>query len=681
MNAADAPASDEPPAVAKGTPPSGCVRLGLAQLWVDAALMAGSIWTLSCNLAYLVGWSLRTASLLSAGGVVIGTILLMRLHRCTPRTEPSPHAHEAVNDDVPDRADAALVAVAIIGLLAWAAFLRSYLWFWLISVPLLALGYWRTVRPGLPAMREKAAMPPRSRPVLLALLCAAAVFVTLVTRQISQDDCFYLNRAATLADGFADTMRTGYGILEKQGVPWPYPSYPLIAFHDFIGLLSWATDLQPLAVSAYIIAPAGAVLMILAYGLLCRALFGHRWAWALVGVFIVLAVGGPNVWHFANFGFPRIWQGKSLVLHVILPLVAVFGVRYGADGKRDDAVRLAGAATCAAGLSSISIWLVPAFAVLSVMGGIHQYRRVIPRVATVVAACAYPLTEGLLARGGFAADVGYRVVDRSFEGLMELSFGGKAGTAAWAAVVILAPLAAAGDRARRYLIVGVLGGLLTLMNPALFRLIIKHVTSAVVFWRVVWVLPPMAVLAASLLLAGFRVPGARARRMVGPAVWCLLAAAFAGLGIMPPAGLLAVPERIGRLGLKVAQPEYEVVMLLMRKLPPGSPVMAPEEVGWMIPTFRRRLGAIAPRTNVIDQTVGHQMGESEDAQMRLEALRLSRGLGAGDEQVLRRLVDRYGLRAVVIRSDSSGTAAASSVLRGLGFGALRQGPYVVWVRP
>jgi hypothetical protein len=654
------------------------------QFSVDFILAAGAIWTVSCNLAYLAGWSLRTASMLSAAGLAVASALFLVFIR-HDRSRAEAVAICCGPEDVrtsPDRGNIAVVAAAVIGLILWMAFLRTYLWFWLISVPLLTWGCWRTVRARVPATDGPAGSEPPARPVLLALLCAAAVLVTLATRQPSQDDCYYLNRSATLADDFTGTMRTGYSVLEKPGLPWPYPSYPLTAFHDFVGLLSWATGLEPLAVSAYILAPVGAVLMVFAYSLLCRTLFGRRWPWALVGVFILLAVGGSNVWHFANFGFPRIWQGKSLVLHVILPLVAVLGLRYGANGRLGDLLRLAGAATCAAGLSSISIWLVPSFTVLAALGGIQQWRHAIPRLVAVVAACGYPLAEGLLARSGFTADVGYRVVDRSFEELMQMSFGGSLGTAAWAAVVLLAPLTAPGLRTRRYLTVSVLGGLLTLMNPALFGLVVKYVTSAVVFWRVTWALPPMAVLAACLSLAGFQVPGRKLRKIAGPAVWCLLTAAFVDLAIRPPYGILANPGRIGWPGLKVTQPEYDAIALLMAKLPPGSPVMAPEEVGWMIPTFRHRLGSIAPRLNVIDQTVEHQMADAEEAQMRRESLRISQGgLGPGDEQILRQLVERYGLRGVVMAAASPGTTAADSTLERMGFKALRQGPYILWIRP
>jgi hypothetical protein len=421
--------------------------------------------------------------------------------------------------------------------------------------------------------------------------------------------------------------------------------------------------------------------VVLAYGILCRMVFSDHWKWALGGVFAILVLGGPTMWHFANFGFSRIWQGKSLLLHVILPVTAAYGLRFGAAGRRSDWLRLAAAATCATGLSSISIWLVPAFTVLAVLGGIVRWRDLLPRLTAAVVTCAYPLVEGLKAHAGAVEGLAYRVDDRPFEWILQLYFGGKIGALVWATVILLAPLLALPLRARRYLIVAVLGALLTLLNPMLFEADKKYVTSGVVFWRILWLLPPLPILAAALLLLGFRIPNPKVRAIAGPAVWCLLTALFVGLALQRPADMAIEPAQIGWPGLKVNQPEYAVIKLLMTKLPPGAPVMAPEAVGWMIPTFRHRLGAIAPRIQPVTQTIEHQMKSIEDADLRYQSLRYAEGTEPVDPAALRRLVERFSLRGVIMRGGLPGIAIANTTLARLGFVPLASNPYAVWIRP
>ena len=531
---------------------------------IDLFLGGGAIWTLCCNLSYLAGWSLQTASLLfvtislGAGSALIACRRFLRKPTEAP-SEPE--------NFLRFRRDIVPAAIACACLLIWSFFWHSYSSYWLLTVPLLAVGY-AMARPSQ-YRQTPAVARSRSSESLLLLLSAGAVLVTLVTNRPDADDCYYLNRAAALADGFHQTMRTGYTLFEKAGVPFPYPSFPLLAFHDWIGFGSWATGLQPLAVSAFIVAPIGAVLLVLAYSILCRMLFPNHWKWALGAVFAILVVGGPARWHFANFAFSRIWQGKSLVLHVILPVTAAYGLRFGATGRRSDWLRLAAVATCATGLSSISIWLLPAFMVLAVVGGITRWRDLLPRTIAAVMACAYPLVEGVMAHAGAVEGLAFRVDNRPFAWILQSYFGGKIAVLVWAAVILLTPLLALPLRARRYLLVGIVGALLTLLNPMLFEADQKYVTSGVVFWRILWLLPPLPILAAALLLLGFHVPNPKTRAIAGPAVWCLLTGLFVGLALQRPPDMDFEPAQIGWPGLKVDQPEYAAVKLLMNKLPPA----------------------------------------------------------------------------------------------------------------
>lgn len=669
----DAKPSAEPGSTSKHT---GDEPGRIAPLLIDLFLGGGAIGTLCCNLSYLAGWSLQTASLLFATISLVAGSVIFACRRLLekPMQEPSESGHflEFRRDVIP-------AAIAFVCLLIWSIFWHGYLSYWLLTIPLLAVGYVIARPRQRRQFRDVAGS--HSGKSLLLLLSAGALLVTLVTNRPNADDCYYLNRAAALADGFHQTMRTGYTLFEKTGLPFPYPSFPLIAFHDWIGFWSWATGLQPMAVSAYVVAPIGAVLVVLAYSILCRMLFPEHWKWALAGVFAMLVLGGPTMWHFANFGFSRIWQGKSLVLHVILPVTAAYGLRFGGTGRRGDWLRLAAAATCATGLSSISIWLLPAFTVLAVLGGNTRWRDLLPRTTAAVVACAYPLAEGVMAHAGAVEGLGYRVDDRPFDWILQLYFGGKLGVLVWATVILLAPLLALPLRARRYLLVGVLGALLTLLNPMLFEADKKYVTSGVVFWRILWLLPPLPVLAAALLLVGFHFSKPKTRALAGPAIWCLLTGLFVGLALQRPADMGFEPAQIGWPGLKVHQPEYAVIELLMNKLPPGAPVMAPEAVGWMIPTFRHRLGAIAPRMQPVSQTIEHQMKDGEDAELRYQSLRFAEGTEPVDPAALRRLVERFSLRAVVMCGGLPGFATANTTLAGMGFVPLPCDQYAVWIRP
>ena len=82
----------------------------------------------------------------------------------------------------------------------------------------------------------------------------------------------------------------------------------------------------------------------------------------------------------------------------------------------------------------------------------------------------------------------------------------------------------------------------------------------------------------------------------------------------------------------------------------------------MIPTFRHRLGAIAPRIQPVMQNIEHQMKDVEDAGLRYQSLRFAEGTEAVDPAALRRLVERFSLRGVVMRGGLPGIAIANTTL-------------------
>ncbi|WP_298990813.1 DUF6077 domain-containing protein [uncultured Pseudokineococcus sp.] len=625
--AGTAPAAAPVEPVGPATPAAtGCLERGVGRV-LDAAVLLLATWTPVYHLCLLLRWGVGAAvalEVLALAGVAVA--LRLTRSRRSGRTVPAPGAATATvtvgpgssggpvagADERPPgrrrargRAPALVVALALAEavLLAVRAPWPLVAALWLAAAAAGTATAVRALRRATRSGDEPAgavARPGRSG-VVVALVWAAALAVLAgATRWPNPDDLYYVNLSQWTAERGTFPLRDTIFSDEV----FPMTSFPPVASYD--GLLGTLAHLLgvPAASVAYLVVPSVATaLSVLALWRLLRA-----WRTPLVAVALSLALvfllwdGGPGYAAPGNLFLIRLWQGKVVLLCLLVPLLLVALLRHAeralATGRsaRRDLAALAAGGTAAVGLSTTGIFLVPVLA----LGGVAPLlvaRRWRAAATGFVVASAYPLAAGAvtLAVGGRSADdfAERRLFrfDPSWFG-HEIFRDGVYGLVGVAAVLLGALLVP--SRAARVttgalaLVVGVT------FVPGVTQLAYDLVGLGPTLWRISWAVTVAALVG---VLGARLAAGGRRRRLLLPA-GVAAALVAAGLPIWSPANGVSLdwPPRYERgLGSVVVAED------VIARAAPGDTVLLPEQDAITLTVLTTRVKTVAPRDYFLDQ--------------------------------------------------------------------------------
>jgi hypothetical protein len=367
----------------------------------------------------------------------------------------------------------------------------------------------------------------RAANVLAALVSlACAVLASLLVRP-DLDDASYVVRSTWVAQrddlGARDIVFSGgvWGPLVGQD---PY----LPSFEALLGVLARATGISPGSMVYLLWAPVGAAAAVWALWTLLRSWRTRVAPVALLLGVVVVLWGGAVHASWGNFHLGRIWQGKTVLVAVLVPAAYAWCAAYWRStpgARRRGALALVTASGVAAvGLSPAGVFVLPEVAVVGAVVGLVA-RRPGRAVLLAAAGCAYPLLAGLVTRlvgnvGEAAATVGAPVNPW----VRTLGQGWPAAVVALAALagllgVLLPRWSGIGSPAGRAtaaasVVTGALIGL-----PPVFDVLARVMGTDAIAWRALWVVPVPALVGT---LAGW-LPGTPRLR---PAVGALVAAAL-----------------------------------------------------------------------------------------------------------------------------------------------------------
>jgi len=603
--------------------------------------------------------------------------------------------------------------------LAWALSWKSYNAWWYGATAVVAAAF-------VLSLRSAWLATDKGRPVLFAegadgyattlkaltpwLVAAAGAVLALIAHRPDADDCTYHNYAATLANGFFEPRPEHYTDFAFHRVPHYYPTFPLIAFHDVLAVLSRWTNIEPLAVSAFIVTPIASGLLALAYAMLLRTILPAVWPWALLAVFSLMVIDGSAHNFFSNYAYVRIWQGKSILMHVGLPVIMTYGLWYGSQGGLRRAVRLTAGVIAVFGLGSTGVWMGPVAAGMGVaigaLGRYHLTRDAWPLVRRLLlgtATTAYPIVIGLALLLSSIDAVGETGRNPSLEDSTWLYFGYKPTRALWFAAMSAAGLLAPGRRSRLFCATAMLLVLATFGNPFLSPTLAKYVTHAQVYYRIIWLMP-LPVIGACVLCTGFDgnfvcrpkplrwlATAFRTPTRLGVCVLVVAVALYAWC--VPTKYVFASSDRwpirkrwynpwvrIGWPSLKVPVAEYEVASFMTSRLPAGSAVMGPEEVTWLLSCFRNMLHPIAPQRQTTVDVLGKRWGLTEVCERYEAAWSFAEGSRPLDAAFLQDLIADYDIRGIATVENVQDFEAIDRLLAGLGFRRYDVAYHHVWLK-
>ena len=477
-----------------------------------------------------------------------------------------------------------------------------------------ALWYWTVATLGAAALALLLLEAPREDPparglrlelALLALALAAALYA-LVAHRPDADDAFYVNLAVAAVDAPDQPLLAADTLHGVAGLPLHLPIYRLHGFELWNGALSFLSGVPAIQVFHFGAVALAAFLVPIAHARLFRLLTPRHWLAAVVTLVTVLVAAGETHRWYGNFGFVRIWQGKSIQLFVFTPLVYAYAMEFALRPTFARWGLLAGAQIAALGSSSAALWAAPAAGAIALCSALPPTRRGLRLFAIGLLASAYVLGAGWLAKRWMEADSASQQpvysqqeireqelasleLDRPgvrLEQALSQVLGDARLRRVAIACVLIAWAASSSALARRFALVAPLAVALVLLHPSASSWVTANATGES-YWRALWALP-VPILMALTGVAPLSIGAAGRRRWVGPAAWVCLLGAFA---LLAPATRGPSPENGVRLGwpsLKVEPVAYAWAAELTASVPPGSVVAAPGDVGVWLPTFHQR---------------------------------------------------------------------------------------------
>jgi hypothetical protein len=459
----------------------------------------------------------------------------------------------------------------------------------------------------------------------LAAALAAALLASVVSRP-DGDDASFVARSTWVADHGA--LPTGDFVFGEPDWPATFGADPNVSsIEALFGALARATGLPTGDVVYRYFVPLAAFAAVWALWVLLRAWHARRPLASLAVALAFLLLGGYAHATWGNMHLARIWQGKAVLLAVLVPYLHACTAllwRRRTAGRADfvrTAVVFAATGLAAVGCSSTAVFLVPLIAGSAALALLVARRR-FEAAVLVLAASAGPVAAGVMT---VLSPVGSRNEGGRATGWLWLRVLGDE-PAIWALVAVAGLLVLAGLAWPRWCAAldrpAQVGLALTLVAgfactvPPVYPVLTALMGGDAVAFRLAWVLPLPAVvgLVASL-------PARRLGLPVVPAVALALAAVLAA---GQPLWSAANGADLGRPGSwKVRdQADLAVARWIVEQGPAGR-YLAPGQVALATGVLTSELRPVGTRMDYV-LSLGQVPGS------RVEQRALLQGMADGD---------------------------------------------------
>ena len=197
--------------------------------------------------------------------------------------------------------------------------------------------------------------------LLLIVLGAACAITVLFVRRPNQDDSYYFHRVLTQLSALDQPIMTRQTLVDMDAAAFS-PVHLATSHEMLMALLGHYLGIDPLYFYQVVGHAFTAFLIPFVLYWCGRRLGLDRWpaaVGALLGVAFLL-VDSPGAAAFGYTAFGRMWQGKSIVWILFLPVALSLSYRFLREGNRSDLLWLFFLAIAGVGLSNTAIYLVPA---------------------------------------------------------------------------------------------------------------------------------------------------------------------------------------------------------------------------------------------------------------------------------------------------------------------------------
>jgi len=367
--------------------------------------------------------------------------------------------------------------------------------------------------------------------LLLSLLCGS---LTLFISRPDADDFSFFHRVVAqlpYLDRPFFLTHTGENV---SGLPPQSFLHVSTSYEPLMGMLAVLFHLSPLHVYQNLSAFFAAGLLPLAYFLLYREFrMPARIALAATVLALVFLLGDGNTHRaFGNVGLVRLWQGKTILWTLVLPLTLLFGWRFLRRPSTYRWMLVAMTALCGVGLSNSGTYLLPVLLAAMAAAYYASYgftRRRLRRACLLLGAALYPALVSVAVLIGLIpkpSDVGIYTFllpwPTDWRENLDMVIGGNRG-AVRDLLLLALPVTALKKPLHRYPVSISLGILILCINPIVAPFWMRTIFPAS-YWRLLYLLPlPWC----SGLLAGILCRSFGNRRLaVGFAVFAIFSLLF-----------------------------------------------------------------------------------------------------------------------------------------------------------
>ena len=340
----------------------------------------------------------------------------------------------------------------------------------------------------------------------LALTAATSLLASMVVRG-DLDDASYVVRTVWVAEHGTPALRD---MIFSNGI-WPATrgqDWYIASIETLLGGLARVTGAVPgdVVYQYAVVFATGAAVW--ASWLLLRAWGARRPLFSLFVSLLFLIMGGFAPKSFGNFHLARIWQGKVMLVAILIPylyavLAALSSVRWraGPRARAAGVATLLGVGGAAIALSSTGVFVVPLVAGVGLVPLLAQRGRRVDAVLFLAAAAVGPLIGGVVTlrspSGG--ANIPGTSSHWLWADVLGIGLPAREGGLVALVVVVCAALVVLGlalprwfattERTAQYIVLSsVVVGLLVSLPP-LYPILTSLMGGDAIAWRLAWIVP------------------------------------------------------------------------------------------------------------------------------------------------------------------------------------------------
>ena len=387
------------------------------------------------------------------------------------------------------------------------------------------------------------------------------------------------------------------------------------------------------------------------------------------------------------FSFPRIFQGKAVVLSIVIPLTIAWSREFFNRRSVKNWLCLFFLFTSAAGLSISAAPILCGLCACLLIGWISENRR-IAAARTIffyllspiyLVACALyasttsanVLSEGSVVNWGWPTTfIGHLALAENINAPVSLVLG----------VISLLVFARLNTDGRRLFIFGWIASAVVLfLNPLSAIPLIKYVTSPNAYWRLFFILPFPFILGLAVSVVFDRARMRSTRQAVLVVITLPLVAAGILVAVPASSAFQRTTLRSGLYNYKIYDWLLPVSRSIIETNPPGI-MLAPPDLSGAMSMLSSKFTQLRIREDAVRLWLGGQ-GRGEEAEKRIAASDFLDDASANFD-ALKEIVGKYGeIDFVLAKSAVSAKPQVNDFLRASGFAAQSEyGIYTLWAR-